>query len=306
MASLTHTTAVGPDDEYYAYPDAVRWVVEGDIESYIREHGHRELPIPSIYQAFGSWPSYCGYVDGTLNQYGLGIDAEQLERAIWVLTGEEHYRYNADALTLIACESDPWILSGDQGTVLCEPEPVPRPSDPACRPTQDVETEHGILRIEEDNPAVLNGIKRMVALAGQTGMRVSRWRSGPFGSPFHTFELENGLLEATANELSVAGSCVTDPSKIPGWKQTREMNPPLSGEAIEVNWDGPEHAVGEETPYGVVVGYRFAWERQRASYAAHVETVAVDFDHRQSAESHRWVQMQVATREDRLGNAVVA
>lgn len=296
LARARQTTTIGTNGEYQVYPEAVQWILGGDVEAYLREHGDCLWPVPETYRDFQNFPTYCGSMDGTLYRYGRGIDARQLERAFQVLIGAGHY--NADDMTLIACGPQPWILAGPKGAVLAKAEPIDRPRLPSQWPRSVIETPEGQISVEEGNEHVLAGIRRLVSLlADGFDTTIIRHERAPQSDSDHIFMTKTGPLAVDAADLELLGTSHTDPKELPMYQTETTISPPVGDTNLVVSWDGPDVSV-DVSEDSLVVGYQQHWRRHPDEFEAVVETYRLTLSTETTSEPGR---AQLSTESDSLG-----
>lgn len=255
---------------YRASPQQIRWIIAGDVGEYVDKHGDETFwRVPSNYGGFNDFDTYVGYVDGLCDGYGWGIDGRALERALRVLI--DGGRYNASRYRVFPCGRHPWILTGPEGTLLCSPVPVDDPSD-GQRRTSTVDLGEQTLTVEEENQQVLSGIKHYSWLLEcsrgtevlETSYEKRRDRT------LHTFHGENAENTISASDLATLGRIVTDSSRVFDSEQISGRSPEFDRSAVTIEWEGPDHQVGDVVDGDIVAGYESFWERPEAS----IETVA--------------------------------
>lgn len=261
-------------DELYAHCAHARWVVDGDVNAYLAAHRDGVWPIPDTYSTFSEWTPYLGEMDGTLHRYGYGIGRKTVERALRILTGGGHYR--ADDYTIHACGTNPWVLEGPEGTLLCNCDVIGRPNDPAQIPETRVETPAGAITVEEENPMVLAGIERFAQLlADHFDRTLVEHTSAPWGNSLHGFRDDAGEgLQIDAKDLATLGGLSQRAEDVSVYGGAEVPLPaPFEDRTTHLEWTGPEYEVGESPINGPVVGYQLEWESKRGlAYWTNVST----------------------------------
>lgn len=241
-------------------PQQVRWVTDGDVAAYVDEHGDGEVwAIPDTFDGFGEIDTYVSFVDGQAEQYGYGIDGQALEKAFRVLTGGG--RYDASDYSVIPCGRQPWILSGQEGTLLCSCFPVDRPFDENQRRTSTVTPAGRAIEIEEENPLVLAGTSHFVELLTEAeGVEILEAEYDQVRDrTMHIFHGGGAECKVSAEDLATLGRIALDPATVPVIKE-QMVHPPNSIREISVEWEGPTHQVGERVDDAMIAGYEFTWE----------------------------------------------
>ncbi|SEP28659.1 hypothetical protein SAMN05216388_10651, partial [Halorientalis persicus] len=247
-----------------------RWVSDGDVESYIDEHGEAVWELPSAYANFREeFNRWLHQASGTLTRYGYGIGPKAVEIALRALAGKG--RYSVENYDLIVCDDAPAVLLGPAGTVLIREHPIHKPDLEGQHAAQTVEAPVGEMIVEEGKPTILTGIERFASILEQdfditiTG-HVSPPRSG---TSQHRFAVENFTVDGEAIEsiainadaLATLGQCQRDPTNVPVY-DGGVVDAPVGDGQYRCSWDGPDEdeEIGRVDKYGrIVVGYEFDW-----------------------------------------------
>lgn len=170
-------------------PQQVRWVTDGNVEEYYDTYGEAVFEVPSTFTAFkNEWDPYLGVVDTVGGQFGYGINAKALEKAMRILTGGG--RYKASRYSVLACGKHPWLLTGPEGTLLCTPSPIEdKPDDIDPGTVISLSKDVSVL---EENPDVITGIERIFEATQYTAIEYDDCYSGLGNSSWtHDFVVED-------------------------------------------------------------------------------------------------------------------
>jgi len=255
-------------------PHEVRWVVSGDLGAYVENYGERAFDIPSSYSNFDGWKTYLSSVDNVDTvggQFGFGITADALERALRTLSGGG--RYKASRYTVIACPTHPWILTGPEGTVLCAHAPIDNTPD-GFDETVTLSIGEQSVEIMEGNDAVLEGIQRVFENAPDDLLSWDRYNSTNFRGSYHKCTVSPGGKKeqiSPADQTEKTVKCEsTDLVRVGRLFTSREAVVEAAEEQFGIRvQDPPRFEVGEQYECGVAVGY----ELQKEDFKKSLETV---------------------------------
>jgi hypothetical protein len=242
-------------------PQQARWIVDGDVAAYVEEYGCDEIwTIPGTYAGFGEIDPLVTHVDGCCETYGYGIDGTALEKALRVLTGGG--RYSATDYTVLPCGPHPWILTGPEGSLLCSCMPVDRPEGGEGRRSSEIQAGDTRLTVEEKNDQILHGLAHFVRLleeAKDVEIERAEYQTvrGDVKHTVHSADDESFSMEAS--DLATLGTLAKTASSVEIADRGR-VKPPSGDQTVSINWDGPEHEVGEVVDDRFIAGYKFAWE----------------------------------------------
>jgi len=247
-----------------------RWVSDGDVESYINEHGEAVWELPSAYADFREeFNRWLHRASGTLTRYGYGIGPKAVEIALRALAGKG--RYSVENYDLIVCDDAPTVLLGPAGTVLIREHPIHKPDLEGQHAAQPVETPAGEMVVEEGKPAILTGIERFASILDQDfDITITDHVSPPrSGTSQHRFAVESSTVDGetiesiaiNADALATIGQCQRDPTDVPVYGGGI-VDAPVGDREYRSSWDGPDEdeEIGVVDKYGrIVVGYEFGW-----------------------------------------------
>ncbi|SEP31349.1 hypothetical protein SAMN05216388_10791, partial [Halorientalis persicus] len=247
-----------------------RWVSDGDVESYINEHGEAVWELPSAYADFREeFNRWLHRASGTLTRYGYGIGPKAVEIALRALAGKG--RYSVENYDLIVCDDAPTVLLGPAGTVLIREHPIHKPDLEGQHAAQPVETPAGEMVVEEGKPAILTGIERFASILDQDfDITITDHVSPPrSGTSQHRFAVESSTVDGetiesiaiNADALATLGQCHRNPTDVPVCGGG-VVDAPVGDGQYRCSWDGPDEdeEIGRVDKYGrIVVGYEFDW-----------------------------------------------
>ncbi|RXK47726.1 hypothetical protein [Halorientalis pallida] len=242
-------------------PQQTRWIVDGEVAEYVEEFSSGEIwGIPDTYGSFDGIAPLVTHVDGCCEAYGYGIDGDALEKALRVLTGGG--RYSATDYTVIPCGPYPWILTGPEGSLLCSCMPVDRPDGGQGRRSSEIQAGDTRLDMEEENDQILHGLAHFVRLleeAKDVDIERAEYHTvrGDVKHSVHSAGDESFSMGAA--DLATLGTVAKTPSSVEVADRGR-IKPPNGDHTVAINWDGPEHEVGDVVDERIVAGYEFAWE----------------------------------------------
>ena len=247
-----------------ADPHHVRWIVDGDVASYVDQYGQDEVwTVPDTYDEFNSVATIVGRVDSMApdDAYGWGIDGTSLERAFRVLTGGG--RYTATHYKVIPCGDHPWLLTGPEGTVLCSLCPVDLPCGETQRATSPIEIAGKSMDIEEENQQVIAGISKFGSLLAERSIYVVDHQcpaaSDHYNSKHEFTDTEGDEHRIDPETLVMLSNLQTDPGAVTR-KECNVTEPNGASVTLSEGWDGPNHQVGDVVEDKILAGFRFEWD----------------------------------------------
>lgn len=233
---------------------SLKWVVGGDVNSYVANNLDREVSPPESFQALSNyeWDPYVGLVHGNMAGYGYGIGRKKMEGILRIVAGDG--QYDSDEITIFGCGYDPFIVDGPRGIVIGKPGSVARPSDTSELPSRRVQTSHGSFSIVEGAQVIRAGLSRVLEylpqIIGQKPTSISR-TSG------HTFiNSKNTTIRVDHDDLRSIGLSVCDASSVVTEQTLLEQLDGSAGVGTRDEWE-PKCQVGEKDEFGATcIGYR--------------------------------------------------
>ena len=160
-------------------PHEFRFVVGGDLAAYLDTHGDEQIVVPESYSKLrDDFSPYVGMVTqlsnatNTKKTAGYGISASAIEKAIRILNGPG--RYDSNNYRIVGCGKMPWIITGNNGTLLCSPAPVrpPKNEDTSIKVpihTDQVEDPERTIQIQDESLTVQEGVVKTIQAIENTG-----------------------------------------------------------------------------------------------------------------------------------------
>lgn len=275
----------------------LRWIAGGDLSAYVAEYGEAVHQVPQVYGDFDSFGPHLMAVDGLVEgAYGYGIDGTSVEQALRLLI--DNGRYSAPSYSVIACGNHPWVMTGDEGALLCSLSPVEKPDDVERTTDISVPGQDEPVAVEEENPVALKAISRVASyLHGDIPANAtSKLDSAEVQSPYSLVEHEGPptstgyrggthdfravspnkedsdetTIKIDQGHLQTLGTMALDYSDITGGVQGDPVEMPCGDKSVTVRFPEPR-TLGKRYEEGIAVGYSFDWE----SYDYSPETVGV-------------------------------
>lgn len=256
---LPNTDAASLGDAYVR-SHQVCYVLSGRlaVEDYIDEYGDREIEVPQYYSRMDQFDGYAGRVTASSGEVALGIDPCHLEAAIRAATGGG--QYSTDAIDVIACGGEPFVVRTDDGDFLVAATPVGFAPD-------DFQT-HTVagLDVMEDSDTQREGIREFVRVIDEHTEHSIASHAKLSGGK-HYFETADGdELSIGAHSLRDLARLTTDAGELTG---EHEYEDPWGETFVAtVTEDDYDYDVGEEAWGSTVIGYQLGWEDPRRNSRA--------------------------------------
>lgn len=238
-----------PGEERFAF-------VLTDPAEYLLAHGVREIDVPRYYSRFRK--EFDPVVaEWTIRRRGraIGIDAGNLERTVRLAEGKG--RIDHDALSLYLCDNCTLFVDGSRGAFIVDPMML-KMHTLGRTPPDSARVDIEGFAVPEADPDYQRGLRRFVRIFEKhTDASLARYNCLADGK--HVFETDSGEDVYAGPEIQHLARMAVDETEL-----RRVHTYDLDGDTYQSVWDSEtaDHALGDETHLGVVVGFEHVWNEK--------------------------------------------
>jgi len=227
-----------------------------DPAEYLFAHGVREVDVPRYYSRFQD-EFEAVVAEWTIQRHGraVGIDAGMLERTVRLAEGKG--RIDHDTLSVYLCDNCTLFVTGSRGAFIVDPTMLKAHTLDRTPPDSarvDIEG----FGVPEADPEYQRGLRRFVGIFEEhTDASLARYKR--IGDGKHVFETDSGEDVYAGASMRHLARMTVDETEL-----RRVHTYDLDDHTYQSVWDSEttDHALGDETYLGVVVGFEHAWNEK--------------------------------------------